>query len=343
MPFTDIIGHERPKAILKAAILHDRIAHAYLFHGEEAIGKRLTALRFAQALACDSPQETGGPDPCGTCRSCQQIQAHTHPDFHEIDPDRELANPQIKIEQIRELEHQIIYRPLLAARKVCLIDDADRMTLGAANALLKTLEEPPDHSLLLLITSRPMALPATIRSRCQALRFSLPSLAQVEGALKRTRQLQPGEARFLALLTEARIGQALKTDVAEAQAHHQEFGRLGSLASLRSVAALLTAAEAHHKADRSAEALDWLGRWVRDLILVRVGMPPDLLVNATRQAELEQISREADFDALLALLEDIEAMQRGSVRNLNLQMLLESVLLRLRGACLPNSESLTSA
>lgn len=334
MPFADIIGHDRPKAMLKAAILSDRITHAYLFYGEEAIGKRLTAIRFAQALACDDPLEAGGLDSCGACRSCLQIQALTHPDFWIIEPDREQANPQIKIEQIRELEQRIIYRPLVASRKVCLIDEADRMTLGAANALLKTLEEPPDHSLLLLVTSRPLALPATVRSRCQALRFSPPSLALVEGALSQRRKLRPAESRFLALLTEAQIGKALTIDLGEVQARQEEFSRLVSSRSLRSVAGLLTDAEALHKAGRSEEALEWIGRWIRDLIMARMGTASDQILHANRKTELDRLAWSSEMDALLNLLEDIETMQQGTNRNLNQHLLLESVLLRLRDACL---------
>ena len=168
------IGKVRvPIAILQAAYANNRLGHAYLFHGEDAIGKRLTAVHLAQALNCEHPPASDALDACGACRSCTQIAGRTHPDFLLIEPDREMANPQIKIEQIRELEEQIVYQPLVGAKKIFLIDDADRMTIGAANALLKTLEEPPAHSLLLLISSRPSALPATVRSRCQAIRFEI--------------------------------------------------------------------------------------------------------------------------------------------------------------------------
>ena len=130
--FKDIVGHEGPKAILQAAMRNDRIAHAYLFHGEDRIGKRLTAVRFGQALNCDASALDA--DACGSCQSCRQIEAATHPDFVLIEPDQELANPQIKIEQIRHLEQHIIYRPLIGRFKIVLIDEADRMTIGAANA-----------------------------------------------------------------------------------------------------------------------------------------------------------------------------------------------------------------
>ncbi|MGH7261674.1 MAG: DNA polymerase III subunit delta' [Nitrospiraceae bacterium] len=331
MPFSDIIGHERPKAILQTTLRHDRVAHAYLFHGDDGIGKKLLALRFAQAINCESGD---GLDACGACRSCRQIETRTHPDFLVIEPDRELANPQIKIEQIRELEHQIVYQPLVALKKIFLLDDADRMTLGAANALLKTLEEPPAHSVLLLVSSRPSALPATVRSRCQSLRFAPPARTQVEAALIRTREIPPADARLLAAASQSRLGAALTMDPAETRTKQDELSALVSPQTLRSVAAILTAAEALHKSDRGPEVLDWLAQWIRDLLLVCVGADPDHLIHADRLPALKTAARSARTDRLAGLLDEIDALQRSAGRNLNLQMALETVLLRLREATL---------
>ena len=97
MPFADIIGHDGAKALLRSAIVQDRVAHAYLFHGDDRIGKRLLALRLAQALLCETLPVDQEPEACGVCRACRQVEARTHPDFMVIEPDREQANPQIKI------------------------------------------------------------------------------------------------------------------------------------------------------------------------------------------------------------------------------------------------------
>lgn len=332
MLFSDVIGHERPKAVLRAALRNDRVAHAYLFHGVDGIGKRLTAVRFAQAINCEADEGPSGPDACGTCRSCRQIEALSHPDFVLIAPDQEQANPQIKIEEIRALEEQMIYRPLVGRRRVVVIDEADRMTLGAANALLKTLEEPPGHSVLILVTSRPFALPATIRSRCQSLRFSAQSQQQVESALVEKQGLSQFDARFLAAITQGRLGEALRTDLNEARAKQREYATITAVASLQSVATLLTAAEALHREERAAEALDAIGQWVRDLILVGVGADEESLLHHDLLQELQQAASPAHLDALLTILEDIEKIQRAANRNLNLQLALETILLRLRDA-----------
>lgn len=336
MPFETIIGHRSTIASLQTAAARQRLAHAYLFYGEDAIGKRTTAVCFAQALLCERPSETGladtGLDACGVCRTCRHIDVRTHPDYFVIEPDRELATPQIKIEQIREIEQQIMYRPLIGDRKICVIDDADRLTIGAANALLKTLEEPPDHSLFLLISSRPASLPATIRSRCQALRFATPVRTDVEAALILKREMRPADARFLAMLSEGRLGEALQSDLKTVRAQQRELMDLVNPDSLRSVTRLLTAAESLAKADRAAETLTWLSRWIRDLVIIQVGGDRDQLLHVDQVSVLERAADLAQTDALLDLLRDIEDTQQQATRHLNLQMALENILLRLRDA-----------
>jgi len=334
--FNDVIGHERQKILLEAAIRHDRVAHAYLFHGEAHIGKGLTAIRLAQALNCDSPADGGAPDGCGSCRSCRQIEARTHPDFLVIEPDREMANPQIKIEQVREIESQIIYRPLIGRFKIVVIDDADRFTLGAANALLKTLEEPPAHSVFILVTSRPFALPSTITSRCQCLRFVPPAQNQVEAALILKRNIPPQDARLLALATQARIGEALHAEIASMRQAREELQTLLSPSSLQSMTRLLTVAETLAKADRAQEALEWIAQWCRDLLLVKIGADRRLILNADRLTNGTELAEAVRTDLLLDIMGQIEDIQQAATRNLNAQLALETVLLKLREAvCVP--------
>lgn len=324
MPFSDIVGHERARALLQAAMGRDRLAHAYLLHGTERIGKRLLAIRLAQALLCEAA--AAERDGCGRCRGCRQIEARAHPDFMLICPDPEQANPQIKIEQIREIEQQLIYRPLIGDRKICLIDDADRLTIGAANALLKTLEEPPDHSLFLLITSRVSSLPTTIRSRCQAVRLTPPARTQIEAAVILRRNLPPADARLLAILSEGQLGRALEWDVEEERARRQELASLLTPPGLESASIVLTTAETLAKSDRAAEAIEWLQCWLRDLLIWAVSGASDDMLG------MERLSRPStvNIDAVLDILDDINKLERDGQRHLNLQMALENILLRVR-------------
>jgi DNA polymerase-3 subunit delta' len=339
MPFQTIIGHQSTIASLQTAVARHRLAHAYLFHGENAIGKRTTAVCFAQALNCERPPSNERLDACGSCRSCRQIEARTHPDYFVIEPDREQTTPQIKIEQVREIEQHIMYRPLVSERKICLIDEADHMTIGAANALLKTLEEPPAHSFFILISSRSAALPVTIRSRCQSVRFATPARTDVEAALILKREMPPADARFLAMISEGRIGEALSTDLKNVRAQQQELLELVSPTSLRSVTTILTAAESLAKADRAADMMSWLARWIRDLIIIQIGSDRDQLLFLDSLPMSEAYARQANTDLLLELLQDIEKTEQQATRHLNLHMALENILLRLREAVAASSSA----
>jgi DNA polymerase-3 subunit delta' len=332
MPFRDITGHERPIDLLKSALRQERLAHAYLFHGEAGIGKTLTATRLAQALNCEQPSATDDQDSCGLCRSCLQIAARTHPDYVVIEPDRESATPQIKIEQVRDIDQHFIYKPLVGERKICVIDDADRLTIGAANALLKTLEEPPGYGLFILVSGRPHALPVTIRSRCQLLRFTPPAQTQVEAALILKREIPPADARFLAVYTAGRIGEALTIDLPTVRARQRECLDLVAPAALKSITAILTSSESLAKADRGAETLSWLSRWIRDLVIVLVGGDQEHLLHLDQLDQFRHYARQADVGLLLDLLRDIERTEQQATRHLNLHMALETMLLRLRDA-----------
>ncbi len=339
MPIQDIIGHERPKKILTASLQHHRLAHAYLFFGEERIGKHLVALRVAQALNCETHSDSTDLECCGTCRACLQIEQRTFPDTLWIEPDQERANPQIKIEQIREIEQHMIYQPLIGERKICIIDEADRMTINAANALLKTLEEPPAHSLFLLISSRPTALPATVRSRCQSIRFTAPPQTQVEAAIILQREMPPEDAKFLAMVTESRIGAALTVEMEDIRAQQQEWNQLVSKETMASLPKIMTMAEKLSKAGQASEALEWLHMWIRDLILHQIdahdacilGKVPPPLMPTTRDS--------LSLESLLDIQERIQQFQRQSTRNINMQLTLESVLLDLRDVLMTPSPS----
>ncbi|PTM54847.1 DNA polymerase III subunit delta' [Desmospora activa] len=162
--FGDVNGQERVIRILKKAIALNRITHAYCFAGPRGVGKERTALALAQALNC----EVQGEKPCGTCRTCRQIQHGNHPDVRGVDPE----GASIKIGQMRHLQQQFSFRSTAEVTRVVIIRQAEKMTLEAANSLLKFLEEPTARMVAILLTEQPHAILQTILSRCQLLRFA---------------------------------------------------------------------------------------------------------------------------------------------------------------------------
>lgn len=188
MALKDIIGQDRAISIITGSLARDRVPSAYLFAGESGIGKKFTAVNLAKAINClkqvtryalrvtrknevrNSELRTPNSefvDACDECTSCKKIDAGTHPDVVVVTPEK----GEIRVGEIRTVENALSFRPYEGRRKVVIIDDADTMNQSAANAFLKTLEEPPDESLLILITADPDRLPETIRSRCSRISF----------------------------------------------------------------------------------------------------------------------------------------------------------------------------
>jgi DNA polymerase-3 subunit delta' len=200
--FADVRGHERAREFLRAAQARDRLPHALLFAGADGIGKRSLALAFVARLQC----ERVGEDACGECSCCRQMAAASHPDVQlvSVAPGKK----EIGIDRIRDVKRFLQLQPLRGKAKVAIIDDADRLTIPAQNALLKVLEEPPARSFLLLVSSNPEALLATVRSRCQRLQFApLPTDTVVE-ILTAASEIDAAAARELALLAEGSPGRA---------------------------------------------------------------------------------------------------------------------------------------
>ena len=161
--FDEIIGNEQIKKELKKSILENKVSHSYMFVGIEGIGKQMMAKEFARIVLCTNEQEKG----CHQCKSCIEFMSHNHPDFLYIEPD----GNSIKIEQIRYLQRKIQEKPIISDKKVYIINDADKMTTESQNCLLKTLEEPPEYGIIILIGSNENAFLNTIKSRCMKIAF----------------------------------------------------------------------------------------------------------------------------------------------------------------------------
>ena len=333
MLFDAIIGHTQPKRFIQAALGSGRLAHALLFHGEDRIGKRLTARVLAQAINCEAESRSTPPDACGVCRSCHQIEAGSHPDVTMLSA----TSGKGETEQIREIESRFIYRPLIGAQKIVILDNADLLRQEAANSLLKTIEEPPPDSLIILITARPASLLPTIRSRCQEVRFAPLAVAQVEEALCRRRGLAKPDAQFLAMLSGGRLGFALEADAKAFRAQQTAFLQLVSPEILKSIGGLLNVCESTIKSEQPEQVFGWVAAWFRDLAIVKIGGNRQRLINQDQAAELDRLAARLSLEKILDLAEFVESMERGLERNLNNQLMLEGLLLRLRAALYPQA------
>ena len=169
--------------------LRGRLPHALLISGQEGIGKRVLAIQLAHSLLCEQPGADG--QPCGQCAACGWLQAGTHPDLLWLLPEE--AGKAIKVDQVRALTSELCMTSHAGRYKVAIIQPADAMNRNAANSLLKTLEEPTDNTLVVLLTALPGRLPATIRSRCQQLQVAVPDALSARQWLQDT-GMEPGQA-----------------------------------------------------------------------------------------------------------------------------------------------------
>ena len=201
--FSEIRGHGATVDFLRQAWRSDRLAHALLFNGPEGIGKRAVALAFAAWAEC----EVEGDEACGECAACRQIAAGTHPDIKLVEA--ESGKKEIGIDKAREVKRFTQLAPAAGRVKVAILDDAHRLSAAAQNGMLKTLEDPPSRSILILVSNSPDSLLATVRSRCQRVRFQPLSQEDVASVLVEGHGLDPTEATRLAAVCEGSPRRAL--------------------------------------------------------------------------------------------------------------------------------------
>ncbi len=332
MPFEEIRGQGRALAQVRGAWMAGRMPQAYCFTGPEGVGKRLTALALAQALNCLAlaPGTAGGAatDACGRCIPCRKIAAGQHPDVTLVQP---LDRSVIGIDQIRELTARAALRPYEGRAKVWILDPADLMQEPAANALLKTLEEPAGAALFILVTATPSALLPTIRSRCQSVRFDLLGEEDLQAILTRHGR-SPEEARAAAPLAGGSAARALALDVEQA---HQLRERTVSevWGALASLPAILAEAERLGRERAGFEAaLEILVGFTRDLAVTRLGRGAVPLIAAESEAAVRRLAATLPPGGIWPVYEAQVAAQRALGRYANPRLVAERMLLSMRAA-----------
>lgn len=300
----------------------DRLPHALLLHGARGLGKERFAAFLAQALVCESPLEGG--EPCGGCRGCRLAQLGNHPDIRWVRPEEE-GRP-IRVDAVREACAQAVLAADGNHHRVFLFAPADRMNAAAANALLKTLEEPVERTVILLISSSPQYLPATVRSRCQQLLFRTPAretaLAWLNDRDEAADTGALGEALALAggapLEALERMAQGLPARLRTLQ------DELFALAEGR--------ADPIEVAGRwqdlpIARILETLQLWLIDLIRLKTGDDPPICYFESGRDRLQSLAGRIDFQRLFGLSDLVGGAKRDAANNLNPHLLTERLLI----------------
>ena len=323
-----IVGHEWAVRQLQTAIERDEVPHALLISGPDNVGKMTLARLVAGALLCKGqPSER----PCGACLACRKLASGNHPDFMPVEPEEE--GGALKIDQIRAVERFLALTPNESPRKIALISTFERATIGAANALLKTLEEPPAYAHLILLAQDADVLLPTIVSRSQQIVLRPLATATVEQALREQWHVPAEQAAHLARISGGRMGWAIRA-ATEATYHRRMEDALALLLNLlhqdlpaRFDTAQALVRDASVNVDETLEY--WLTGW-RDVLLIQTGNA-ERAVHQQHHAALTQIAQRVTLPATVNTLKALEGCQEALQRNANAQLALENLLLNLPG------------
>lgn len=325
MNFNNIIGQEEVIGSLKNILINNRIGHAYIFSGPAGIGKRTVAGIFASLLLC---QKTVNESACGKCQACLLFHSGANPDLRII----RAEGTSIGVDEIRNIQEDVAVKPLYSPKKVYIIEDADKMTVQAQNCLLKTLEEPPPHVVIILSASNYEALLETVRSRSQRIKFKKNSYEQVCHAIEQKYGKEAEGIDFAAKYADGVIGTAL------------DLAGTGDLIHLREkTIEILTGLQSAKLSDVFEQfvffeenrdyidiILDMMVLYYRDMIVVKETRNEKILINSDKKDIILNNAPAFPLQKLADGIGLIEAARRAVKQNANYQLVIENMLIKLR-------------
>jgi DNA polymerase-3 subunit delta' len=341
--FEHLVGNQSVKDLLTQLLRNNRIPNSLLFAGSEGVGKRQFAIELARAFVCRQPFAYLA---CGKCAACTRVGLFNTPtsekgeEYDRVSfgehPDVGLVIPfkrNLRVGAIRALEIEANYRPYEASARVFIIDDADKMNDAASNALLKTLEEPPETTYLILITSRPDALLSTIRSRCQTIRFAPVTKNEIEELLGERRNFKAADAKLAARISNGSVGNAMTIDIDNYRTRRTFQLSVVEKAFVRpDRAALLRSAEQLNDAknkDLHEENLAVLESLIRDMWTLKNGVTHDAITNFDEADRLKTIAVQVESARLEDALAEIESLRQSFQVNINRKSATDALFMKI--------------
>ncbi len=342
------VGNRQAVEILQRALRQDRLPHALIFAGPAGVGKCTLAILLAQRINCLAPKPDGacgrcpmcrkilavlqsryirclspkGEVPCGGCRHCR-IMADQHPDIKLVEPEKTT----IGIDQVRDVIREISYQPFEARFRVVILDPADQMRAEAHNSLLKTLEEPPSRTVIVLVTTNPYLLLQTIRSRSRMVQFGEIPQAKIEEYLVTERGISAAEARLAATFSHGSLAAALSLDTGqyrEARSRALSFVDLLLKRGLFTQASALVSGLGKDKSlfDAWLEAVETI---LQDVYFTQTA--PERVIQTDLHVELGDLARSSSRREVVAAIGGLRKLRSALPRNINRQMALEALFL----------------
>jgi DNA polymerase-3 subunit delta' len=324
--FADVLGHEQTITHLKHAIQFHKVSHAYIINGEKGSGKKLLAGIFAQTLQC----KKGGLEPCMECQSCKQSISQNQPDIIRITHEKPGT---ISVEDIRQqLNGDILIKPYSSLYKIYIIDEAEKLTIQAQNALLKTIEEPPIYAVILLLTTNVGMLLPTIQSRCVTLHLKPVSSALIEKYLMEDLEIPDYYANICTAFAQGNVGKAkrlaLSEDFKEMLSHALHLVKYISEMEVPELIEDLKRINTYKM--EINDYLDLLIVWYRDVLLFKATRDADSMVFSEELISIREKARHSSYEGLERIIKALEKTKIRLNANVNFDMALELLLLTMK-------------
>ena len=328
MSFQNIIGQERAISYLLKSIMQNKIASSYIFNGKEGVGKKTTAIEFAKCINCLNITENY--QSCENCPSCKKINKKICPDVKIIEPEKD----RLKIEQIREFRKDISMKPFENKKRIYIINNAEELTIDAANCLLKTIEEPPEFAVIILICSNINSILPTIISRCRVLYFRTISSLEIEKTILERNGSMKNKAKIIAKIARGSIGKALDilADTDFLNRRNKVLNQLAEIIPGKIDGEILNRKEKiFSDANHSKEIMEIILLWYRDLLIIKELNCPQYIVNDDRLALLIDTAKLYSKKMLIDILNYLLQVQEYLKKNANKNILFESLIIKLSG------------
>lgn len=321
-----VIGQEQMTQNLENALKYKKISHAYLFQGERLSGKRMIAELFARALQCESNERK----PCNQCRSCKQAINGNHPDIIYVEHDKPNV---ISVDNIRtQINGDIAIKPYSSAYKIYIVDEAEKMNTQAQNALLKTLEEPPEYAVIMLLSTRAEAMLPTILSRCVTLNTKPVSDDRIKNFLMRTVQIPDYRASVCASFARGNVGRAIQL------ASNEDFDKmkaevLSNLKAIFDFEVYQMAAAAKKVTEEKFDVEDYLDLcfiWYRDVLLYKACGDRKHIVFQEELRDIERIGEKYTYEAIEKVIGAIEQARSRLKSNVNADLTMEIMFMEMK-------------
>ena len=324
--FQEILGNEMIKEHFLKAIESHRISHAYILTGEEGTGRKSIANAFAMTLLC----EKGGTEPCMVCHSCKQALSGNHPDLIYVTHEKPAS---IGVDDIREqINDTIQIRPYSSYYKIYIVDEAEKMTVQAQNALLKTIEEPPSYAVIILITTNQEAFLPTILSRCVQLKLKPLKDFTVKSYLTEHLKVPEKDAELCAAFARGNLGKAIHLASSEEfkELYRRVMSLLKNVGSMDIGMLLDCIREIKEQNFDIYEVLDLMQLWYRDVLMYKVTKDMNLLVFKDEYRMINETGQKIDYAGLEATLAAIDTARTRLEANVNLDLAMELLLLTMK-------------